>query len=163
MGTVLRTTGSPLSPGGIFWFRYRTVGVLRSVNVPGEVVTSGWFVPGHATAVWPALERVLPHGDDIYRGDLRAIPSPELLPDFAFYEDPASVALCGSDRPCISQRHRALGSIAYPAEWTLARCCAPDRYGYATCEDYLVATYGAWLTPEEIAGAVPRIEDACKR
>ncbi len=138
-----------------------TVGVLRSLNIPGTVVTSGWFLPGHATGVWPAIERVMPHGDDIYRGDLRAIPSAELLPGFSFYDDPGHQLVCGSDRPCLSLRHRALGAIAHPADWVRSRCCDPARYGYASCEDYLVADYGAWLTAEEIAAAAVKLEAAC--
>lgn len=138
-----------------------TVGVLRSLNIPGAVVTSGWFLPGHASGVWPALERVLPHGDDIYRGDLRAIPSAELMPEFSFYDDPAQELVCGSDRPCLSLRHRALGAIAYPAQWVRSRCCDPARYGYASCAEHLAADYGAWLTPAEIAAATARLEADC--
>ena len=138
------------------------VGMLRSVNIPGVHTTDGtWFPIGHASATWPALERVLPHGDDIYNATLRDAPSDELLPAFAYYEENQAAEPCAGDLPCLSLRHRALLGIAYPSSYTLARCCDPAAYGYTSCEDFVTQSFGSYLTPDEIADAVATLESMC--
>jgi hypothetical protein len=138
------------------------VGLLRSINIPGEIATGGeWFDAGHSSAVWPALQRVMPHGDDIYSAGLLEVPVDEFLPMFGIYDHPSYTLICGADRPCISHRHRALLSIAYPAEWVRDRCCQPAQYGHTSCSEYLSSDYGAYLTEEEIAEAAGRIEGLC--
>jgi len=139
------------------------LGLLRSVNIPGEEKHGAeWYDGGHSSAVWPAIERVLPHGDDIYGGTLKATPSEKLLPTFEFYEDSQNTNVCGTDKTCLSRRHKALLAIMYPDRWTTARCCNPIAYGYASCEDYLSTQYKDYLTDEEIKNASDEITIYCE-
>ncbi len=136
--------------------------MLRSVNIPGYETRAGlWFGGGHSTAVLEATRQVVPHGDDIYSATLRAAPSAGFLPDFDFYGDPAHTAVCGSAGPCLSRRHRALLALAHPDNWTTRRCCDPGQYGYASCEDYLTASYASVLTAGEIAAGAAAVEAGC--
>ncbi|MHC4656787.1 MAG: right-handed parallel beta-helix repeat-containing protein [Planctomycetota bacterium] len=138
-----------------------TLGVLRSVNIPGEEVHSGeWYDGGHSSAKWTAIEGVMPHGDDIYIGSLTEVPSDEFLVPFTFYD--VNVEPCGDNKPCISHRHRSLKAVAYPSYSTLVRCCDPNSYGYESCKDYLVDQHGAYLTQEEIDAAVVALEALCE-
>ena len=139
-----------------------TIGLLRSLNIPGEETREGeWFGTGHSSAVWPALERVMPHGDDIYNASLWATPVEEFLPTFGFYDDSSNIAVCGTDQFCLSLRHRSLLAVAYPSSYTVERCCNPTYYGYASCSDYLNASHGDSLTSEEISNAVIQIQSLC--
>jgi hypothetical protein len=138
------------------------LGLLRSLNIPGEETHGGeWFGTGHSSAVWPALERVMPHGDDIYNASLRATPVEEFLPTFGFYDDSNNIAVCGTDQFCLSLRHRSLLAIKYPSNYTVEHCCNPTYYGYASCSDYLTDSHGDSLTSEEITNAAIQIQSLC--
>ena len=139
-----------------------TLGLLRSLNIPGEETHGGeWFGVGHSSAVWPALEGVMPHGDDIYNALLWAAPVEEFLPPFEFYADTGNIAVCGMDMFCLSLRHRSLLAIKYPSSYTVARCCFPNSYGYASCSEYLNDSHGDSLTAEEITNAIVQIQRLC--
>ena len=139
-----------------------TIGLLRSLNIPGQITSHAeWYEVNHSSAVWPALERVMPHGDDIYAGDLRMTPSEEFLVPFSFYESSANTAVCGSNKDCLSRRHRALLAIRYPSRNTQNSCCNPAGTEYASCDVYLRATYGAYLTADELATAITTISSLC--
>jgi hypothetical protein len=136
------------------------IGVLRSMNIPGEWMLTGEW--NNLSAIFPALQLALPHGDDIYNASLAATPTEELLTPFSFYEDSANIEICGRDRYQLSQRYRVLLAINYPANWTLNRCCNSTDYGFSSCEDYLQINYGAYLTPEELSNAVTTITSLCQ-
>ena len=139
-----------------------TLGVLRSINIPGEETNNGtWFDAGHSSAVWSILETVLPHGDNIYNALIRATPTDEFLPTYLFFDDNLNTEPCGDSIPCLSHRHMVLNGITYPSDYTLARCCDPNRYGYETCEDYLNEQYGAYLTEDELDDAVIVLQSLC--
>lgn len=139
------------------------LGLLRSINIPGEEINDGtWFVTGHSSAVWPALETVLPHGDNIYNALIRATPTDEFLPTFTFFADNLGTQPCGNSIPCLSFRHMVLNGIAYPSDYTLARCCDPNRYGYESCKDYLETQYGTYLTEDELDSAVITLQSLCE-
>ncbi len=140
-----------------------TLGILRSINIPGEEINDGtWFEPGHSSAVWPTLETVLPHGDNIYNALIKATPTDEFLPTFTFFNENLDTEPCGDSIPCLSHRHMALNGITYPSDYTLARCCDPNLYGYESCEDYLDKQYGAYLTQEELDSAVTALLELCE-
>jgi hypothetical protein len=136
------------------------IGVLRSINIPGEWMLTGEW--NNISAIFPALQLALPHGDDIYNAALAATPNEELFTPFSFYEDSANIEICGTDRHELSQRHRALLAINYPANWTRNHCCNPENYDYTSCEAYLQERYGAYLTPEELTTAVTTISSLCQ-
>lgn len=141
------------------------VAILKNLNIPGETPFNGeWYEYAHRTAVWPALHRVMPHGDDIYAGTLTEVPSEELLPTFELYDhpNPTYTTICGTDKPCISKRHRALLAMAYPSDWVKTRCCQPSNYGYLTCEAYLNNDFGDYMTGAEIVDAAQRVEGFCQ-
>jgi len=139
------------------------VGILRAVNIPGETTTSGeWYEVAHCTAVWPVLSRVMPHGDDVYSATLREVPVAEFLPTFDIYSHPDYTSVCGTSKPCISKRHRALLAISYPAQWMRERCCHPERYDYTSCSDYIHSEYSTYLTEAEMTEAVVRISGLCE-
>jgi hypothetical protein len=138
------------------------IGLLRSLNIPGQIVWNGtWFETSHSSAVWPALQHVMPHGDDIYEGSMRAVPNEEFLIPFSFYENAQNTAVCGTNKPCLSHRHHALMAMRYPAEWVEERCCNPAGFGYTSCAAYLGEDYGAYLTADELAAAVSSISGLC--
>lgn len=138
------------------------IALLRSVNIPGEQTNRGvWFDNGHSSAVWPTLETVLPHGDNIYNGLIRATPVEEFLPTFTFYDVNLNTLPCGASFVCLSHRHMSLNAVKYPSVWTLSRCCDPARYGYTDCRDYIYDAHSAYLTIEEMDAAVPEIEALC--
>jgi len=138
------------------------IALLRSVNIPGETTNDGkWFEWGHASAVWPTLEYVLPHGDNIYNALLRVIPVDEFLPSLTFYQANLGTEPCGASLVCLSHRHASLNAIKYPAVWTLNRCCDPARYGYDNCRDYIYDAHSSYLTGEEMDAAVPELESLC--
>ena len=137
--------------------------MLRSINIPAEEVRNGtWFDPGHSSALWPTLETVLAHGDHIYNALLLATPTEKFLPTLTFYDDHLGSEPCGESNPCLSHRHTALNSIAYPADYTQVRCCDPAQYGYDSCRDYLETNIGAYLTEEELHNAATAIESLCE-
>ena len=139
-----------------------TIGMLRSINIPGEETTNGtWFNTGHSSAVWLALETVLPHGDNIYNALIRATPTDEFLPTFTFFDDNLDTEPCGDSIPCLSHRHMVLNGITHPSDYTLARCCDPVRYGYESCRDYMETNYGAYITEDELNDAVTFLESLC--
>jgi len=139
-----------------------TIGLLRSINIPGEETTSGaWFETGHSSAVWRTVETVLPHGDNIYNALIRSTPTDEFLPTFTFYEVNLNTEPCGANMVCLSHRHMSLNAMAYPSDWTLARCCDPTRYGYESCEDYIYDRHSEYLTAKEMDDAVAVLEDLC--
>ena len=138
------------------------IALLRSVNIPGEETTSGkWFEPGHSSAVWPTLEYVLPHGDNIYNALLRAAPVDEFLPTLTFYQINLGTEPCETSLVCLSHRHMSLNAIRYPSDWTLDRCCDPTRYGYQNCRDYIYDRHSSYLTTEEMDAAVTELESLC--
>lgn len=138
------------------------IAMLRSVNISGEETTGGkWFEAGHSSAVWPTLEYVLPHGDNIYNGLLRATPVGEFLPTLTFYQINLGTEPCGASLVCLSHRHMSLNAIRYPSVWTLERCCDPTRYGYENCRDYIYDTHSSYLTAEEMDAAVTELESLC--
>ncbi|MCP4603573.1 MAG: hypothetical protein GY847_24155, partial [Proteobacteria bacterium] len=143
-----------------------TIGLLRSINIPGEYITDGsWFSFAHSSAVWPALGMVMPHGDDVYNAALRQTPDEELAATMAFYEAPDNLAVCdGADDVayCLGERHHALIATTYPADWTTGICCDPATHGYATCEEYLSETYSAVLTSSELTDAVTEVLSYCE-
>jgi len=139
------------------------IGILRSINIPGEEINDGtWFEPGHSSAVWPALETVLPHGDNIYNALIRAAPTYELLPTFTFFSDNLNTDPCGDSIPCLSHRHMVMNGISYPSDYTVARCCDPHRYGYESCRDYLETQYGIYLIEHELEDAVTTFQSLCE-
>jgi hypothetical protein len=139
------------------------LGILRSINIPGEEINDGtWFNPGHSSAVWSALETVLPHGDNIYNALIRATPTDEFLPTFTFFADNLNTEPCEDSIPCLSHRHMVLNGITYPSDYTVERCCDPNRYGYESCKDYLETQYGAYLTEEELDSAVITFQSLCE-
>jgi len=138
------------------------IALLRSVNIPGEETTSGkWFEAGHSSAVWPTLEYVLPHGDNIYNAFLRATPVDEFLPTLTFYQANLGTKPCEASLVCLSHRHMSLNAIRYPPAWTLDRCCDPTRYGYDDCRDYIYDTHSSYLAAEEMDAAASEIESLC--
>ena len=137
--------------------------MLRSVNIPGEQNNSGkWFETGHSSAHWPTLEYVLPHGDNIYNGLLRATPVDEFLPNLGFYQTNLSTAPCQASLVCLSHRHMSLNAIKYPSTWTLDHSCNPTRYGYENCKDYIYNEHSSYLTTEEMDSAATEIESLCQ-
>jgi len=138
------------------------IALLRCVNIPGEETTVGqWFETGHSSAVWPTLEYVLPHGDNIYNGLLRATPVDEFLPTLTFYQINLGTEPCGTSLVCLSHRHMSLNAIRYPSHWTLDRCCDPTRYGYENCRDYIYDAHSGYLTEQEMDAAVIELENLC--
>jgi len=138
------------------------IALLRSVNIPGEETTSGkWFETGHSSAVWPTLEYVLPHGDNIYNALLRATPVDEFLPTLTFYQANLGTEPCEASLVCLSHRHMSLNAIRYPSAWTLDRCCDPTRYGYDDCRDYIYDTHSSYLAAEEMDAAATELESLC--
>ncbi|MBN2737955.1 MAG: hypothetical protein JXR70_13300 [Spirochaetales bacterium] len=139
------------------------VGMLRSVNIPGFITTSGmWFERGHSSAYWPFLNLVMPHGDDIYTGTLKSTPVEEMLTPVSIYSDPAYIELCGNNPYLIARRHTALRAMKYPDEWTLSHCCDPGRYDYSDALEYLNEMYNEVLTVGEIESAMNYIlENYC--
>ena len=139
------------------------VDLLNCLNIAGEVVEEGqWMANLHASAIWPGLSLVLPHGDDIYSATLRAVPSDHLLPRVSFYSLDQNTSVCGDDVDCLSKRHKALLAIDYPDNYTLERGCNPTQYGYTDCRAYLVENYGEVLTEDEINSAVTSIQNLCQ-
>jgi len=139
-----------------------TIGLLRSVNIPGEETTGGvWFETGHSSAVWPTVETVLPHGDNIYNALIRATPTDEFLPTFTFYQVNLNTEPCGASIVCLSHRHMSLNAVAHPSDWTLARCCDPTGYGYESCADYIYDRHSDYLTITEMDDAVATLEGLC--
>ncbi|NNC89770.1 MAG: hypothetical protein HKN82_15040 [Akkermansiaceae bacterium] len=151
-----------VSRGGCHAMTRIALGVLRSLNIPGEEMRDGtWFDNGHSTAVWPCIGRVLPHGDNVYNALLLATPAEEFLTPFSFYDAPSGPPPCGTSRPCLSRRHAALNAIAHPSPYTTARCCRPADYGYADCEAFLRGNLGPFLTAEELTTAARELEALC--
>ncbi|OGP66368.1 MAG: hypothetical protein A2W27_01160 [Deltaproteobacteria bacterium RBG_16_44_11] len=139
-----------------------TIGLLRSLNIPGEITSHAeWYEVNHSSAVWPALQRVMPHGDDIYGADLRMTPTEEFLVPFSFYESSANTAVCGTNKDCLSHRHRALLAARYPAQWVRDRCCNPAPYGDTSCAAYLRESYSAYLTADEMTAAITTFTSLC--
>jgi probable HAF family extracellular repeat protein/predicted outer membrane repeat protein len=139
------------------------IAMLRSVNIPGEETTNGkWFETGHSSALWPTLEYVLPHGDNIYNGLLRATPVDEFLPTLTFYQTNMSTAPCQASLVCLSHRHMSLNAVKYPSTWTIARSCDPTRYGYDTCKDYIYDEHSSYLTTPEMDAAATELEILCQ-
>ncbi len=138
------------------------IGLLRSINIPGEETTAGvWYEMGHSSGVWPTLERVLPHGDHIYNALVRATPVVEFLPTFTFYDNNVGVEPCGESTVCLSHRHMSLNAVAYPSDWTLRRSCDPAGYGYESCQEYIYDSHSAYLSLEEMDAAVIVLEGVC--
>ena len=129
------------------------IGMLRSINIPGNV-TSSYYVIGHSDAEWPSLDIVMPHGDDLYDAWLIATPTAEMFPSYSWYEDPANTAVCGDDKVCLSFRHHALSFMAYPSSWLPEAYCRPQYYGKQSCEEYISSDFAAYLTAEELQTAV---------
>jgi hypothetical protein len=138
-----------------------TLGVLRSMNIPGYDLYNfdeEYYFNGHSSAVWPALELVMPHGDDIYNGGLMATPSEEFLVLFSFYNEAEHISVCGENNACLSSRHRAILGTTYISENTRYSCCNPEWYGFSSCTDYLTTMYGQYLTSQELFDAISNIE-----
>jgi hypothetical protein len=139
------------------------VGLLRSLNIPGHTTSNGeWYYDGHSSVVWPALQRVMPHGDDIYTALLKATPNEEFLVPMSFYEETRNTSVCGANKGCLSRRHHILMAIKYPTDWVRERCCRPSNYGYTSCEAYLSSEFGDFLTAEELDSAITTYSSLCR-
>jgi hypothetical protein len=135
------------------------VGMLRSVNVPGYDENHGnWYEWGHNSAVWPVIERVMPHGDDVYTATLREVPVDEFLVSFDFYENPANISVCGNDPYCLTRRHHVLLATQYPCNYIKNCCCFPSRCEADSCPAYMTNRYDAFLTEDELAELISTYE-----
>jgi hypothetical protein len=136
--------------------------LARSMNIPGAEVHAGqWFGNGHSTPTWGVASSVIPHGDDLYGATQRVTPSAEMLTPMSFYTESSNTDVCGADAFCLGNRHAALNAMAYPANYTTARCCNPATYSYASCNDYLTTNYATTLTAGEIATAEATLLATC--
>lgn len=136
--------------------------LLRSVNIPGLETHAGeWYLDRHSSAVWPILERVLTHGDNVYSALITAGPTLDLTPPTAIFDDEENIAVCGEDRYCLAMRHSSQVGMAYPSSYTRNRCCRPEDFSEVSCEAYLTDNYSAYLTTDEISNAVLSIEATC--
>ncbi len=145
-------TLSRISRRGCHTMTRITVALLKSVNIPGEIKTSGWFTPGHSSAEWSVVETVLAHGDDLYGID-RATPTRELLQRYAYYQSNIDTPPCMGDIPCLSVRYHRLNNLKYPDRDLLMDCRRPYYKGAVSCEDYVSDTFGDYLTTEELDNA----------
>ena len=136
--------------------------LLRAMNIPGQEVHAGrWFGNGHSTPHLPVFSLVMPHGDDFYLATLRATPTKALPAPESFYSLKANTAVCGTNRGCLGRRYASLNAIAYPARYTMQRCCKPKNYGYTSCSQYLSANFATTLTSTELSTAATSISAKC--
>ncbi len=136
--------------------------LLRSVNIPGLETRSGeWFLSGHSSAVWPVLERVLTHGDNLYSALIKAAAALELTPSTAIFEADENIIVCGENPHCLAMRHASLVGMTYPSSYTRNRCCRPDDFELVSCEAYIIDNYSAYLTGSEVEGFIAELEATC--
>lgn len=92
----------------------------------------GWYhaEQNHATAIFPFANFVLPHGDDVYSGDLRAVPSAELMDSYTFWQENVFPHGPHTLEAQINGRlHKTAMVMKYPSAWTIAEFCFTDEIG----------------------------------
>jgi len=127
---------------------YIFAGMLRSINIPANVVYGKWNCTGDAEVEIPSAQMIIPNGDDFFTTWLKATPTEEMFPSYSFYEEEDNIEACKDHefpQGCIGKRYPILKFIEYPSDWLFDSVCKKD-----SCEDYLTQLFAPYLTAEEL-------------
>lgn len=131
------------------------VGLLRSVNIAAEITNSGWFVNGHAEVLVTAVDKVIPHADDIYAAILKSVPTAEFMPSLGYYSENLNNIPCSGNTICLSGRYHAFNAIKYPSDYLMSAIrCGRD---YNNCLSALNDLFSDFLTQEELQQAAEQL------
>jgi hypothetical protein len=124
------------------------------LNIPGSTVRGYYAGGGHRSALFPAVDMVLDHGDAPYDALMDATPAGVIWDSYQRwvnevfiyppYQGPASPAAYASAR-----YHFTVGRL-YPSAWVMDRYCGADGTYPVTGRAYLDQTFAGYATVAEL-------------
>jgi len=124
------------------------------LNIPGSTLRGYYGGTDHRTALFPAVDLVLDHGDTPYDGLMDATPAPLVWDSYRRwvnevfvyppYQGPASPAAYSS-----AKYHYTVARLS-PSAWVMDRYCATDGSYPVTGRAYLEQTFAGYATAADL-------------
>ena len=135
--------------------------LAAALNVPVDGVSDYFDGLGHATALFPATDQVLAHGDDVYNGLLLNTPTRPVLDSYARWQAEVLAYPPGSATAAYnSQTNDKQEARLHPSAYLMEEYCSPGTGGRAFL-DSVFTTYATAQQLDALEAQIVTLTNAC--